>query len=128
MTMRSPLGRVRGLGTAKEGGTGHWWQERLSSMALAPLSLWFVISALTLVGADHAAYSDWLGDPGNTLLMSLFVAAVFTHAGQGLQVVIEDYVHNETVKIAALIGTRAFVYLFGGAALLAVFKVAFGGG
>ncbi|NQV48181.1 MAG: succinate dehydrogenase, hydrophobic membrane anchor protein [Rhodospirillaceae bacterium] len=127
MSMRSPLGRARGLGVTKEGGARHWWRERMSSMALAPLALWFVFSMVSIVGADHAAYALWLGDPGNTLLMSLFVAAVFVHAGQGLTVVTEDYIHNEPVKIAMLIGIKAFVYLFGGASLLAIFKVAFGG-
>jgi len=126
MEMRSPLAHARGLGPAKSGGTAHWWSQRLSSMALLPLMLWFVISALGLIGADHGTYVHWLSDPGNTLLMVLLVVVLFYHAQQGLQVVIEDYVHGEVGKLAALIALKAFCYIGGITSLLAIFRVAFG--
>ena len=70
MTLRSPLGRVRGLGSAKQGVTHFWWQ-RLTAVALVPISLWFVISVVSLEGADYAHFRSWLSWPGNTTLMSL---------------------------------------------------------
>ncbi len=126
MEMRSPLARARGHGPAKSGGTAHWWAQRLSSMALLPLMLWFVISALGLIGADHAAYVGWLSDPGNTLLMVLLVGSNFYHAQQGLHVVVEDYVHGEVGKLTALIAIKAFCYIGGITSLLAIFRVSFG--
>jgi len=126
MEMRSPLAHARGLGPAKNGGTSHWWAQQLTSMALLPLMLWFVISALGLVGADHNDYMTWVSDPGNTLLMVLTVVTVFYHSEQGLQVVVEDYVQSEVGKITALIAVKAFAYLGGIASLLAIFRVAFG--
>jgi len=126
MTMRSSLARVRGLGPAKEGGVHHWWAQRLSSLALAALVPWFVIGVLSIIGADHAAFRAWLAEPGNTLMMTLLSITLFYHAGQGLQVVIEDYVHGEGAKMVALIAVRAFVYLGGGACVTAVFRISFG--
>lgn len=126
MEMRSPLAHARGLGPAKNGGTAHWWSQRLTSMALLPLMLWFVVSALGLVGADHAAYVAWLSDPGNTLLMVLMVVTFFYHSEQGLHVVVEDYVHGEVGKLTALMAIKAFSYIGGIASLLAIFRVSFG--
>jgi len=126
MEMRSSLAHARGLGPAKSGGTAHWWTQRLSAMALLPLMLWFVISVLGLVGADYAAFVDWISEPGNTLLMVLTVVCVFYHSEQGLHVVIDDYVHGEVAKLGALIAIKAFSYIGGIASLLAIFRVAFG--
>lgn len=126
MEMRSPLAHARGLGPAKSGGTAHWWSQRLTSMALLPLMLWFMMSAVNLVGADYGAYVSWMSDPGNTLLLVLMVATFFYHSEQGLRVVIEDYVHGEVGKMAALIAAKAFSYICGIASLLAIFRVAFG--
>lgn len=126
MEMRTPLAHARGLGPAKSGGTSHWWAQRLTSMALLPLMLWFVVSVLSLVGADHGDYVLWVSDPGNTLLLVLTVVTIFYHSEQGLHVVVEDYVHSEVGKITALIAVKAFAYLGGIASLLAIFRVAFG--
>jgi succinate dehydrogenase / fumarate reductase membrane anchor subunit len=126
MEMRSPLAHARGLGPAKSGGTAHWWAQRLTSMALLPLMLWFVVSVIGLVGADHGAYVGWLSDPGNTLLMVLMVVTFFYHSEQGLHVVIEDYVQSEVGKISALMAVKAFSYIGGIASLLAIFRVSFG--
>lgn len=126
MDMRTPLARARGLGPAKHGGTGHWWAQRLSSLALAPLMLWFVVAVLGLVGADHAAFAAWLAVPGNMLMMALCIVALFIHINQGMQVVVEDYVHGEGGKLAALLAVKGFSAFGGAACLLALFRVAYG--
>ncbi len=125
MDMRTPMSRVRGLGAAGEG-VGHWWAQRLTSIALVPLVLWFVYAAVGLVGADHAAFKAFLGEHGNALLMVLFVAVMFHHAQQGLQVVIEDYVHHEGAKVASLVAVKFLAVLCAASAILAVLRVAFG--
>ncbi len=125
MALRTPLGRVRGLGSAKEG-VGHWWAQRVTALALVPLSIWFVASVISLAGADHAAVVSWLGSPVVTVLMLLLLAATFYHAALGLQVVIEDYVHDEAVKIAGILIVKALCLVLGLAGAIAVLKIAFG--
>lgn len=126
MELRSSLGRVRGLGSAKEG-VGHWWAQRLSALALVPLSIWFVIAAISLIGADYASFQAWLGIFGNALLMVLTVAVLFYHAALGMQVVIEDYVHHPFWTPVALIGVRFVLYALAASSILAVVLVAIGG-
>src|SRR5438270_6324665 len=92
--MRSPLGRAIGLGSAKEG-VEHWWALRLTSIALVPLVLWFVIAVIALAGADRALLVDWIRHPVPAVLLVLLLATTFHHSALGLQVVIEDYVGNE---------------------------------
>lgn len=113
-------------GAQKEGGVHHWWAQRLSSLALIPLFLWFVASAVAMIDVDHGAFAAWVGEPGNMLMLVLLIVAVFYHAGQGLQVVIEDYVHSEAALRAALIASKAFVYVGGTSCLLSVLIIAFG--
>lgn len=125
MTLRSPIGRARGLGSAKSG-AGHFWQQRLTAIGLVPLLLWFVISVIGLAGADYATVKGWLGNPFNATLMLLVVLTAVWHAVLGVQVVVEDYVHTESSKWALLIGVRllgAFVAVF---ATVSVLKVAVG--
>ena len=124
--LRSPLGRAVGLGSAKEG-VEHWWAQRLGSLALVPLSLWFVGSIIALAGASHGEFVDWLSSPLAAVLMVLVVAVSFHHAALGLQVVVEDYVHHEGVKIAVLVLVKFACLAFGLAGILAVLKIAFGG-
>jgi succinate dehydrogenase / fumarate reductase, membrane anchor subunit len=124
MSLRSPLGRVRGLGSAKSG-VQHWWHQRLSAVALIPLSTWFVIALLGRLDASHAEVVAWIGSPLVTVLLIALIAAVFEHARLGLQVVIEDYVHGEFAKIALLVLMKlafAFGALLG---IVAVLKIAF---
>jgi succinate dehydrogenase / fumarate reductase membrane anchor subunit len=124
--MRTQLGRVRGLGAA-HGGTGHWWAERLTAIALVPLTLWFIASVLHLVGAPRAAVAHWAAHPVNVALLAALVVATFHHAQLGLQVVIDDYVHNEAARMVALLlikGAAALLALIG---LFAVLKLAFSG-
>lgn len=104
--MRSQLGRVRGLGAAKSG-VHHWWSERVTGLALVPLSLWFVSAVIRLLGAPHAAVLDWMASPVTLVLMLCLIAATFHHMHLGLQVVIDDYVHTERLRFLLLLGMRA---------------------
>jgi succinate dehydrogenase / fumarate reductase membrane anchor subunit len=125
MSYRTPIGRARGLGSAKDG-TAHWWAQRLTALALVPLVLWFVISVVRLIGAGHGAVVAWLGSPVAAGLMILLIVATFHHAQLGVQVVIEDYVHNEAGKIAAIILVKFAAVVLGLAGILAVLAIAFG--
>jgi succinate dehydrogenase / fumarate reductase, membrane anchor subunit len=124
--MRSPLGRVLGLGSAKEG-VEHWWRQRTTALLLVPLTLWFVISAIGLIGADRAAIVAWMHNPMAAVLMILLVVTTFYHAALGLQVVIEDYVHHEATRITTLLVMRLLCILFVLRGVLAVLKLAFAG-
>ena len=125
MSLRSPLGRVRGLGSAKDG-TGHWWAQRLSAIALIPLTLWFCASVIALSGADYTAVAAWAGSPVVAGLLILLIAATFYHAYLGLQVVIEDYVHRELVKIAGLLLVKAAAIVLALTGILSVLLLLFG--
>jgi succinate dehydrogenase / fumarate reductase membrane anchor subunit len=126
MTMRSPLGRVRGLGSAKEG-VAHWWQQRLTAVALVPLLLWFVVSVIANVGADYLSMRAWLGTPGNATLLILLIIAVFHHAQLGVQVVIEDYVHDAVLKPVGIIATKLLAVALATYGIVSVLFVAIGG-
>ena len=125
MSLRSDLGRVRGLGSAKEG-TSHWWAQRWTAVALLPLSFWFVWSAINLVGVDHIGFKNWLNENANLVLMILFVGSLFYHMQLGLQVVIEDYVHGEKKKVTSLVLNLFVALFFGVSSIVALLKVAFG--
>ncbi|MFM7781207.1 MAG: succinate dehydrogenase, hydrophobic membrane anchor protein [Alphaproteobacteria bacterium] len=92
-SLRSPLGRVRGMGSAK-GGTHHWWMQRVTSIALLPLSIWLIFSLSRLIGAEYVVVLEWIGNTFNAVLLLAFLTAAFHHAASGLQVVIEDYVRK----------------------------------
>jgi succinate dehydrogenase / fumarate reductase membrane anchor subunit len=124
MSLRSPLARVRHLGSARDG-THHWWAQRLTAIALVPLVAWFAISVISLIGADHAAFAAWAGHPLSGALLVLLVAATFHHAALGLQVVIEDYVHHEGGKIALLLLVKGACLLLGVIAVLSVLSLMF---
>ena len=126
MSLGSPLGRVRGLGSAKSG-TEHFWAQRVTAVALIPLTLWFVYSILALGNGDHAVASAWMQSPLNAVLLLLLIVATFHHMQLGLQVVIEDYIHVEYMKIVMLVIVKGASLLLGVAAAFAVLKVSFGG-
>ena len=126
MSLRSDLGRVRGLGSAKDG-TGHWWAQRLTAIALIPLTIWFVISLVIMTGSGHDAAIAWIGSPLTAVLLVLLIVAGFHHMQLGLQVVIEDYVHTRWLEIALLHCVKGAAILFGAIAVFAVLKIAFGG-
>src|SRR3954447_1439236 len=96
--MRSPLARARGLGAA-HAGSSHWWAQRVTAIALVPLTLWFIWSAVRLAGAPREVMAAWLSAPLPMVLMLALVVATFHHLQLGLQVVIEDYVPNEPIKL-----------------------------
>ena len=125
MSFRTPLGRVLGLGSAK-GGTSHWWGQRVSALALIPLSLWFAISVLQLSRADYTVVIDWLHTPWVAVLLALFVATIFYHAYLGLQVVFEDYVHLEWLKVATLLLIKFACILLAATGVFVVLHIAFG--
>jgi succinate dehydrogenase / fumarate reductase membrane anchor subunit len=119
MSLRSPLARVRGLGSAKEG-VNHWWAQKLTSLALIPLSLWFVASVVSLTGAGHAEAAEWIGSPLSAGLLILLLLATFYHAYLGLQVIIEDYVHHEGAKLALLLSVQTACILLALTGVLSV--------
>jgi len=125
MIRRTPLGRVRGLGSAKEG-TEHFWAQRLTAIALVPLALWFVASLAVYTGADHATAKAWLAEPFSAVVMVLLVVTGFHHAQLGLQVVIEDYVSTEWIKVLSIILVKLGALALGVAAIFSVLKIAFG--
>lgn len=126
MSYRSPLARARGLGSAREG-AAHWWAQRLTAVALVPLCLWFVIGLVGVIGEDQRTVTDWIGSPVNAALLVVLIVAAFHHAQLGLQVVIEDYVHHEGLKIAGIILVKFAAILLGLAAVFAVLDISFGG-
>jgi len=123
--LRSPLSRAIGLGSAKEG-VEHWWAQRVTALALVPLALWFVIAVIELAGADRALFVDWVRRPMSAVFLVLLLIATFYHGALGLQVVIEDYVENETVRLGLLIVMRLAAILFAVRGILAVLKLSLG--
>ncbi|MGE5515408.1 MAG: succinate dehydrogenase, hydrophobic membrane anchor protein [Bacteroidota bacterium] len=125
MTLRNPLGRARGLGSAKEG-VSHHWSTQVTAIGLIPLSLWFVISLAGLHGADYATFKGWLSGPFNASMFVLTVLMVIYHAQLGVQMVVEDYVHGEGIKFGTLVAIKlvaAFLAVF---MTVSILKVAVG--
>jgi succinate dehydrogenase membrane anchor subunit len=120
---RSALGRAKGLGPAKDG-SEHWWRERVSAIALVPLTFWFIASMLAYSRAEYDVFVAWLRTPFPVLMMTLLLIAVFYHTALGLQVIIEDYVHS-AAKIPALVVARLGCLAFAAAGILAVLHIAF---
>ncbi len=125
MSLRTPLGHVRGLGSAKEG-THHWWAQRLTAIALIPLCVWFIYSLVSMTGMKHSVVIEWIDSPIVTVLLILFIFSLFYHAQLGIQVVIEDYIESEVLKISSIILNK-FVMLFAGlVSIVAVLRVSLG--
>jgi succinate dehydrogenase / fumarate reductase membrane anchor subunit len=124
MSLRSDLGRVRGLGSAKEG-AAHWWAQRVTAVALVPLLLWFVASVVALTGAGQTVVAAWIGQPVHAILLVLLVGAGLYHAQLGLQVVIEDYVHTKWLKLISIIAIKFAAVVIVAATVFAVLKIAF---
>jgi succinate dehydrogenase / fumarate reductase membrane anchor subunit len=125
MSLRSPLGRVLGLGSAKDG-TAHWWSQRVSAVALIPLTLWFMISLLALPALDYTTVRDWLSVHFSGFLAALLVAVLTHHSYLGTSVVVEDYVHSAGTKLVSLLLLRFVHVLVGGVSIFAILRVAFG--
>jgi succinate dehydrogenase / fumarate reductase membrane anchor subunit len=126
-SLRSALGNVRGLGSAKDG-TKHWWAMRLTSLALIFLCGWFVMKLLFCISSgDYEATVVWLRHPINAVLMTLLLAVGFHHQANGLQTVVEDYLHCACIKTFGIIAVKFLSVLLAGIGIVAVGQIAFGG-
>jgi len=125
MSMRTPLGRVRGLGPAKSG-TEHFWRQRLTAVANVPLSIAFVLIVVSLVVLNHAAVVQILGSPLVAVLILLFMLSIATHMKIGMQEIIEDYVHADVLKLVLLAANTFFAIAVGLASAFAILKLSFG--
>ena len=126
MSLRSPIGRVLGLGAAKEG-FSHWWLQRVTSVALVLLGLWFVYALLRLPPFQYEFVVAWIAMPLNAVLLLLLVGTVVYHSQLGVQVVVEDYVHHHGLKIATMMLLTFAHVAVAALAIFAVLRIAFGG-
>jgi succinate dehydrogenase / fumarate reductase membrane anchor subunit len=124
-SIRTALSKARGLGSSHSG-VRHWWVQRVSAVALVPLTLWFVASLVAQFGASYNSVTSWLASPATATLMCIYLAAIFYHSQLGLQVIIEDYVHNEVIKMASLLVLQMFNILLAVAAILSVIIILVG--
>ena len=123
--MSTPLARVRGLGSAKSG-TEHFWRQRLTAVANVPLSIAFVFIVIGLLGRNHAAVVQILGSPLVAIVMLLFIFSITYHMRIGMQVIIEDYVHDEGLRIACLVANTFYAIAVGLTCVYAILKLSFG--
>jgi succinate dehydrogenase / fumarate reductase membrane anchor subunit len=125
MSFRTPVKQARGLGSARSG-VRHWWMQRVTAIALIPLGVWFAASFIALLGADYVTVTAWLSNPLNAVLTAVLVAVMFQHSWLGVQVVVEDYVHAEGVKIASLLLLKFIHVLLAVYGVFVVLSIAFG--
>lgn len=123
MSFRSPLGKVRGLGSAKNG-THHWWMQKITAVALIPLTIWFVASIVQMTQSDYEVVITWMNSPIVAILMTLFIITSIYHLKLGLQVIIEDYFHTEGTKMALQIFVTFGCFALGITALFSILKIA----
>ena len=126
MAYRTPIAKVRGLGTARSG-LQHWKMQRLTAIANVLLVLWFMFSAMALSGSGYEQVRAWLESPVTASLVVLLIISTFYHARLGLQIVVEDYVHHEGARIASLVAIALIVLALAVACIVAVLTVAVGG-
>jgi succinate dehydrogenase / fumarate reductase membrane anchor subunit len=126
MSLRTPMSTVLGRGAARGGAVHHWWMQRLTAIALLPLTLWLLCALLRLPLADHAAVTQWIASGWNALWLALTIIAMAWHSVLGVQVVIEDYVHG-ALKTASILLSQFAHWLTAAAAVYAVLRIAFRG-
>ncbi|XSG84462.1 MAG: succinate dehydrogenase, hydrophobic membrane anchor protein [Methylohalobius sp. ZOD2] len=124
MSFRTPLGRARGLSAAGTG-TGHWWVQRVTAVALIPLTLWFVWFLSRFLVLSHGEMVQWLARPAHAVLLLAYLGAAFYHALLGLQVVIEDYVHAPWLRTGSLLALKLVLIVLGLTAVFAALRIAF---
>lgn len=126
MSLRSPIGRALGLGAAKEGAS-HWWSQRVTSVALVLLALWFVTSLLRMPGFAYEVVVTWIAQPVDAVLLLLLIVTLVYHSQLGVQVVVEDYVHHHGLKVATMLLLNFAHVAVAALAIFAVLRIAFGG-
>ena len=125
MSLRSPVGRVLGLGSAGEG-VGHWWTQRVTSVALVLLGLWFLFALISLPDLSYPSVTAWMGSPVNAVLLSLLVGTMVYHSMLGVQVVVEDYVTHHGVKVVTMLALQFIHIVLAALGIFAVLRIAFG--
>ena len=125
MSLRTPLATAKGTGSAKEG-TGHFWHQRLTALALIPMVIWFCFSLASLPALDYASIREWMASPVSAILMISALIALFYHAALGLQVVIEDYVSDRGTRAAGIIAVNLLSVLLAITGVFSVLKIALG--
>jgi succinate dehydrogenase / fumarate reductase membrane anchor subunit len=123
MSLETPLHKVQGMGSSHSG-VSHFWRQRVTAAALIPLSIWFGVSVLGLIGAHEAATLAFLSQPLNAILMAFFVVILLFHMALGLQVVIDDYVHSNGQKLVLMLLMRGFSIAVGATAIFALLRIA----
>ncbi len=123
--LRSPLGRARGLGSAKEG-LHHWWAQRVTAIALVPLTLWFIISVVRMA-SGRTDFGYWIDSPINAAAFIAFIAVAFHHGAIGMQVVLEDYVSSHGTRIASVLLVKLVCYALAALAIVSTLIVCLGG-
>lgn len=126
MSLRSPLGEAKGLGSAKDG-LHHWWAQRVTAIALIPLTVWFAFKVAILSLSDYQTVVECIGSPWSAALTVSLIVAAFYHAALGMQVIFEDYISHKALRIAAVMGTNLLMFLLAAAAIIAVIRIAVGG-
>ena len=121
--LQTPLRRVRGFGSAKNG-THHWWMQRVTSITLLPLTIWFAFSIAARAGAPWEVMAEWIGRPFNAVLLVVFIAIGFYHSASGLQVVVEDYVRPDRAVMFINLALKSVLLLLGLLAALSVVRLA----
>lgn len=124
-TLRTPMGRVRGLGSARSG-TGHFWHQRLTAVANIPLMLAFMAVVAAAMGADYARARAIVGSPLVGIVLLLFIGSISYHMSLGLTVVAEDYVHDDRLKVVTLMAIRFFAIVIGATCAYAILRIGFG--
>ena len=125
MSLKTPLSKARGLGSAKEG-AHHWKAQRLTAIALIPLCIWFVYKVICLAGGTYIDLLAWIKQPWTPVLLILLLFSLFYHMALGLQVVIEDYVQTSWIKITLLLLSQFGSILLGLATIVSVLRIATG--
>lgn len=126
MSLLTPFKRASGLGSTSDG-VKHWWMQRMTAVALIPLTLWVVFAVAAHSGDSYATVAAWFAQPFTTTMLTLFVFTAALHASQGLTVVIEDYIHHDGIKVTALVCMKLVLVLLGTSSILSILRTAFAG-